>query len=655
MLPHARRDGLRDERIGNDTVVHDSAHNRTHHLDPVAALLWRHCNGRTSITALARRLQSELGIAAGEERIWQELEHLEAAGLLREPLCRPDDEPAISRRELVGLLGRTSVLLLVAPAYFPSRSHAEPTVRVGTSHPEYARELTDVFLEGGIVIPEGQTWKCGPNVRTNGNVVVHGHLVMRPGAGLKFQGVDSERFVGGGMTLSPAVQGDTGLWVQGRGMLDIQGTPKAGWNRTGRDPTWRPGDEYYIAPTDPGDYTPRRWRPGQPIPRVHPEVPPAEVMNVTRDIVFEGPGHIHIHSQVPQRIEYVQLRGLGASNRASEGPVLGRYALHLHHAQDGSRGTVIRGVAAVDSRGRVLVPHESNGIRIEDFVSVNSLAQAFWWDDGDHSHDIVIDRMCVSGVYMPRSVSGKTSRREAVALHGGSSLIIRNSAVSGARGHRLSHGVRWRNSNHRSVNSIWDFRTNVAHNNQGAGLRFWTNGRDQHVTRQSVTYRNGLAGISDGAYINSTRYEDMLLVEDHIEQLANAKGGLDDRRAPYFERVRVYANDGPALVVGRLRLFSRDASANYLEFIDCTLQPGPGAPKVLIGSDRKVENPFMARFRNCGVTPDDVEFVRPIPQNLAGSTILIEEKGQRWEITLDMQRGRKIVRGLERFPHPATD
>jgi hypothetical protein len=105
-------------------------------------------------------------------------------------------------------------------------------------------------------------------------------------------------------------------------------------------------------------------------------------MNVTRDCQIEGPGHIHIHSSgaAAHRVRHAAPHG----HRQAEyrtGVTSGRYALHLHHGGDGMRGTVVRGVAAIESRGRVFVPHASHGITFIDNVAVNSWAEAFWWDN----------------------------------------------------------------------------------------------------------------------------------------------------------------------------------------------------------------------------------------------------------------------------------
>jgi hypothetical protein len=337
------------------------------------------------------------------------------------------------------------------------------------------------------------------------------------------------------------------------------------------------------------------------------------------------------------------------SNRSFEGPVLGRYALHLHHGEDGTRGTMIRGVAAIESLGRVFVPHESHGVTLIDNVSVNSFAEALWWDKGDRSDNIVVDRLAVLGVHTPREISGRNSMFSGVLLMGGVDLVIRNSVVSGARGGKLSHGFDWpsQDGERNEVFSIWEFNEgNVAHNNEGSGVRFWFNRREPHVTAGFITYRHGVAGIENGAYINAHRFFDAFLFEDGIFQHSSSKAQSDDGGPARFERIRAIVTEGPALWVGHLRAFAEDDSATRTEFIDCDLQAGPDAPKVLIDGAGKTRNPFIALFRRCDVTPDDFDFGH-WSSALEGTSVIIEhESGKTWEITLDVKNKRKIVREL---------
>jgi hypothetical protein len=498
----------------------------------------------------------------------------------------------------------------------------------------WQRVLRDTTILGDVVVPDGETWLIGQGVRIEGNLrTVGGTIAMRPGGTLTFLGADPAAYVGGGLTYTDAFARDIGLWVGPQGTLDIQCSPKTGWNRSGIDSTWLPDDEYWVAPTAAGDFKPRRWYPGHEVPQVDPRVPATEVLNVTRDCVIEGPAHIHIHSSRPQRIEYVRLQNMGVGFRPDGSGILGRYALHMHMSGNGTRGTIVRGVAAVGSRGRVFVPHASHGITMIDNVTVNSLEEGLWWDVGHDTNDLLVDRMAVVGVNTPRQVTGRTNRYDGYTLGSGRNMEIRNSVASAVWGNDLTVGFDWV-SGGEAPNPIWTFDAgNVAHNNQGPGLRFWTNGPHEHVVRGYVSYRNGIAGIENGAYLNGVAYHDVVLFEDGDRSASGERGGVlwhvNGRRGSQMTNATVIATFGPAIRVGNRQL----ATPQYSEFVDCTLTAAPGQPKVLVDAGNTNTKAWKARFIRCDVTPDDIVF-QPSAAN-EGSDILIEHKdGRRWRVQL---------------------
>jgi hypothetical protein len=491
--------------------------------------------------------------------------------------------------------------------------------------------LQNVTVQGDVVVPVGKQWLIGPNVKISGNLRTEGGTIgMRPGSSLQFVGANRNQYVGGGLTFTPSVANDIGIWITGSGVLDIQGTPKQGWNRTGTHTTWAPGDEYWITPTAQGDIEMRRWYPGQPIPQVDPRVPSAEVINVTRDILIQGPGHIFINSSSPQRIEYVRLERMGiAQHFTKKDLTTGRYAIHFHFSGEGSRGSVVRGVAAVNSEGRVYVPHESHGITFEDNVSIGSFGEGFWWDHGHFTNDVSVDRILIAGANFPEEISGRSSFVASMHLGEGNGNRMTNSVATASWGSTESHGYQWEPGTTEidSKSDAWAFVGNVSHNNGGTGLRFWTNERDPHLVENHVSYRNRI-GVETGAYNNSVRYSNLLLVEEELIQHSTSSPQDKLGRQAGYDGLTILARSGPALIAGGRRL--QPLGRN--EFIDCSLVPSPGFPKVRIDPG---ETPFLALFRRCGLTPSDIEWSDPSSTGMEGSNVIIEhEDGTKWEITV---------------------
>lgn len=121
MRPRAREDNLLVQDIMDELVVYDQERHRIHILNRTSALVWRHCDGRTTAADMATLLHTELNLPADEEVIWLALSKLERAHLLQERLPRP---AGITRREAIRRLrgaGIAAVLLpvvtsIVAPA-----------------------------------------------------------------------------------------------------------------------------------------------------------------------------------------------------------------------------------------------------------------------------------------------------------------------------------------------------------------------------------------------------------------------------------------------------------------------------------------------------------------------------------------------------------
>lgn len=526
----------------------------------------------------------------------------------------------------------------------------------GPEDPPTGEVFTDTLRgvrDGDVVCADGHSCLVGVlEIRRGSLRTVNGTLVWRDGSKLTLSGGLASEYVGGGMYWTPELANDFGVWVGGpnaTGRLDIACTPKTAWNRTGSASDWSSTDELWIAPTEARDFAPRRYTLGAPVPRAGPLVPPAEVVNVTRGCSIEGTGHIHIHSDAPQRIENVRLDGLGIPG------VLGRYCLHEHMSGDGSRGSVIRGVAIVGCQSKAFVPHSSHGITMVDNVSVNSAEESVWWDQGHATNDLLIDRHVALGV-------GSDGTHAAYSLACGINMEIRNSVAAGVRGQSsLAVGFDWPEPTSGfagcpPANMVWTFNAgNVAHNNEGPGIRFWTNTQEAHVVRDYVSYRNKIAGIENGAYLAGTEYYDITSFEDGYQGGA----GVNDA-AGFFGQASATPNtaggrarltgcnitslDGPAYKVGH-----RQLAEGTLPFLveDCTFTANGNPRTVDVPLDKWPlvwvhfgENPYYAHFVRTNVLPEDIVFEND-PENNGSIVDIDHADGRRWRVTFE--NGQKVV------------
>ncbi len=109
-LPRARKDGLLEETVGEELLLYDRDSHTAHCLSPIAARVWRHCDGEHDLTGLA-----ELA-GVSESLVADALYELREKDLLAaEPQLMQSTIPGISRREAIGRIARIGAAAAAAP------------------------------------------------------------------------------------------------------------------------------------------------------------------------------------------------------------------------------------------------------------------------------------------------------------------------------------------------------------------------------------------------------------------------------------------------------------------------------------------------------------------------------------------------------------
>src|SRR5439155_26168802 len=90
MLPLARREALRVEELSDELMVYDVDRHKAHCLSPIAAMVWRDCDGRKTVEEISAGLQRN-GVKADEEMVWTVLHRLGKWDLLQERIALPED------------------------------------------------------------------------------------------------------------------------------------------------------------------------------------------------------------------------------------------------------------------------------------------------------------------------------------------------------------------------------------------------------------------------------------------------------------------------------------------------------------------------------------------------------------------------------------
>lgn len=115
-FPTARSTRLLTEAVGDEVVVYDLDRDAVHLLNPVAASIWRHCDGQTTVANLAAALDDELELPANDDVVLLALSELQKSHLLEETQATSMTPRSFSRRHAVKRLAATAGIGLILPA-----------------------------------------------------------------------------------------------------------------------------------------------------------------------------------------------------------------------------------------------------------------------------------------------------------------------------------------------------------------------------------------------------------------------------------------------------------------------------------------------------------------------------------------------------------
>ena len=123
-LPVARRERLLIEELPDEVLVYDLARKKAHCLNRTAALIWNHCDGKTSVKELGAILQQQAEGIVEEDVVWFGLDQLRKARLIEGPLVMQPSKERVSRRELVKKIGLAVSIPTIVSVLAPKASAA---------------------------------------------------------------------------------------------------------------------------------------------------------------------------------------------------------------------------------------------------------------------------------------------------------------------------------------------------------------------------------------------------------------------------------------------------------------------------------------------------------------------------------------------------
>jgi len=139
-MPRARQRGLIIEDLPGEVLVFDSERDRAHCLNQTAALVWKYCDGKTTVSQMARKLERDLNTPNVDERmVSYALEQLSRDHLLDESFVPAAMLSGLTRRQMVRALGLAAVIAvplvtsIVVPTAQAATSCSPPGQPCGSS------------------------------------------------------------------------------------------------------------------------------------------------------------------------------------------------------------------------------------------------------------------------------------------------------------------------------------------------------------------------------------------------------------------------------------------------------------------------------------------------------------------------------------------
>ena len=100
MLPRARTEGLVINELDDETLVYDLERHEAHCLNQTAALVWRRCDGKTTVAKMTDVIQKQLDTSVDVDIVWLAIKQLQRFHLIENGEGQVV-APSVSRRKLL--------------------------------------------------------------------------------------------------------------------------------------------------------------------------------------------------------------------------------------------------------------------------------------------------------------------------------------------------------------------------------------------------------------------------------------------------------------------------------------------------------------------------------------------------------------------------
>ena len=108
--PIARKSGLVVQEVPDEVLVYDLESNKAHCLNQSAAMIWKSCDGNTSVSDIAKLVENQAGGKVTEDFVWLAIDQLSENNLLEKEISSAFE--GSSRREVIKKIGLASMIAI---------------------------------------------------------------------------------------------------------------------------------------------------------------------------------------------------------------------------------------------------------------------------------------------------------------------------------------------------------------------------------------------------------------------------------------------------------------------------------------------------------------------------------------------------------------
>jgi hypothetical protein len=109
-FPTARTNGLVIQEVPEEVLVFDTESNNAHCLNQTAAMVWKACDGKTSVPDIAQIIGSQTGNEISDDLVWLAIDQLNEHKLLETQIV--SKFAGESRRDVLKKIGLASMVAL---------------------------------------------------------------------------------------------------------------------------------------------------------------------------------------------------------------------------------------------------------------------------------------------------------------------------------------------------------------------------------------------------------------------------------------------------------------------------------------------------------------------------------------------------------------